>query len=115
MKLLIYVLLISCLLPSCQRSSDLLIEEEKAAQIFADITFADQIINLHGPEDRDSIRELLTQSLLKIHDLTPEELDTNLYLYMSDFDRFSDLTNLMIAKYDSITSNTPQSTPPKQK
>jgi len=67
-----------------------------------DISLADQIINLHSPEDRDSVRIVLTESLLKIHDTTREELDTNLYIYMSDFQEFNKLTDGMRDRYDAL-------------
>lgn len=68
----------------------------------ADLTFADQVLNIYEPEERDSIRSVLTESLLKIHNISKSDLDTNLYLYMSDFEKFGPLTDLMLQKYDSL-------------
>ena len=80
------------------------IDEEKAVKIFTDISLADQVVNLYPPDQRDSIRIILTESLLKIHNVTQSELDTNLYLYMSDFERFGPLTDLMIERFDSLSN-----------
>ena len=51
------------------------------------------------------MRTVLTESLLKIHNLDRSELDTNLYLYTSDFglwgksiDRVTEKTNVLEKK-----------------
>ena len=76
--------------------------KEKLSEIMVDVALADQIINLHNVSERDSIRKILRESLLKVHNVTQSELDTNLYLYMSDLEEFEEIIDLMITRNDSI-------------
>ena len=90
---------------SCGPRHDMLIPEEEMSQILMDITIADEVLKLYPPAQRDSMRTVLTESLLKIHKLDRSELDTNLYLYTSDFglwgksiDRVTEKTNVLEKK-----------------
>ena len=98
-------LFVAVFLMSCADRSVKTIEREKAALIFSDIALADQVINLHDPLDRDSIREVLIESLLKIHDISRSELDTNLYLYMSDLNEFGPLSDRMVKRFESLLNS----------
>jgi len=79
---------------------------DRTAQIFMDIGLADHIVNLHMPSQRDSVRDELTQGLLKIHGLSQEEMEANIYLYMSDFERFDELTHEILSKYEGMKGET---------
>ncbi len=83
---LVFLLLIGS---SCGSKNTTQLTENEMSQVVLDITAADEIMRLHPPDQRDSVRELLIQSLLKIHNLDRAALDTNLYLYTSDFERFA--------------------------
>lgn len=93
----------------CERDDDILIPEDKMVDVIADLNLSDQIIRKYPAVYRDSIRELLTQSLLKIHNLTQEQLDTNLYLYQLDLERYRRVSENVLrkleAKQDSLTGN----------
>ncbi len=86
----------------CQRSEMKILTEDEVANVLVDLTISDQVITLHHVHERDSIRELLMESLLKIHDLDRAELDSNLYIYMSDFERFAKVNEVIQAKIDSL-------------
>lgn len=87
-------------LMSCGSGDIKVLEQDKMVDIMTDLMYAEDIINLYGPAARDSIRILVTQSLLKIHDLDRSELDTNLYLYQTDFKKMEGITKAMLDKYD---------------
>ena len=87
---------------SCQQSGMKVLSEEEITNVLVDLTLSDQVIALYQPHERDSIREKLMTSLLKIHNLKKEELDSNLYIYMSDFDRFENINEKMKTKLDSL-------------
>lgn len=98
--------IIACLLllasMSCEQSEMKILTEDEVANVLVDLTISDQVISLHHVHERDSIREVLMESLLKIHDLDRAELDSNLYIYMSDFERFAKVNEVMQAKIDSL-------------
>ncbi len=100
----IFCLVIVCSSLACHKSEIKILTEEKISDVLVDLTVSDQVINLHQPHERDSIREVLMQSLLKIHDLERSELDTNLYIYMSDFERFSRINKNVMSRIDSLIS-----------
>ena len=104
MSIKAYLILIAFCLIGCQKDEVRILPADKMVDVLADVTFADQVVNLYQPEDRDSIRKILTESLLKIHDITKVELDTNLYLYMSDFEKFGPLTERVLQKYDTLSN-----------
>ena len=74
------------------------------ADILLDIAISDQMINSHLPTERDSVRIVIRENLLKVHNLGHQELDTNLYIYMSDYDAFDEVLDIMIAKNDSLAA-----------
>jgi len=79
--------------------------DERMGGIFLDLSLADQILQRYPPAERDSIKVVLTESLLKIHDLERPELDTLLYFYMTDFERFEKSLKSMEAKNKELLSN----------
>lgn len=78
------------------------------ASIMTDVALSDQIINSYPAHQKDSMRIVLRESLLKIHNISRTELDTNLYFYMSDFAEFEKVLNLMVAKNASMTNSSSQ-------
>lgn len=74
------------------------------ADIFVDIGLADQVVLLHLPDKRDSVRAILKNGIIRIHDLPEEEIDANLNYYMTDLDKFKELLILVESKTDSLTS-----------
>ena len=88
----------------CKEEAETTLSKEKMAEVLLDIAISDQIINVHSPDERDSMRVILKESLLKVHNLSDTELESNLYLYMSDFDAFDEVLDLMITKNDTLTA-----------
>ncbi len=99
MKRLFLFLLLGVLI-SCGADEVKIMEKDKFVNVMTDLAYSEVIINLYKPQERDSIRKLITESLLKIHDLERSELDTNLYIYMSDFEKMDQVTQTMIERYD---------------
>lgn len=89
----------------CHQSAKPSIPMEKMADIMLDIGIADQVILLHLPDSRDSVRKLLQSGLVGVHDYSIEEIDSNLYLYMIDLDRFDKLLKMVESKSDSLSTN----------
>lgn len=81
------------------------IPEEKMIDILVDMHLSDQIIRKYDPVDRDSIREELSKTLLKVHNVTQEQLDTNLYIYQYDLTSYKDMTIKVVQKLDSLQAN----------
>lgn len=78
------------------------IPEEKMIDIIVDMHLSDQIIRKYDPVDRDSMREELSKTLLKVHNVTQEQLDTNLYIYQYDLTSYRDMTIKVVQKLDSL-------------
>ena len=96
------VLALLCSFLSCQRAEMTTLTEGEVANILLDLTISDQVISLHQPHERDSIREELMSSLLKIYDVERSELDSTLNIYMSDFERFERVSAIVKTKMDSL-------------
>lgn len=77
------------------------------SQVMMDVILADEVLRLYPPEARDSIREVLTESLLKIHNIDRSDLDTNLYLYTNDFENF-DMTIKNITEKTTALQDNPE-------
>lgn len=94
-------------LTSCVHKAEPTINDEEMSDLLLDMMLADEVVRLHPPQERDSVRNVLTQSLLKIHDLDRSELDSNLYLYMSDFQSFGRAIELTTTKTQSLQGKAP--------
>lgn len=101
MKLWLVVIVMAFFFVQCQDEIEL-IPEEKMIDIMIDMSVSEQILRKYDPVYRDSIQQVLMKTLLKIHDVTQEQLDTNLYIYQSDLNGFKDLTQKMVEKMQSI-------------
>lgn len=103
----IFALCVVCwsILSSCSQKDIKRLPQDEAAVLFLDVGLADQIVGLHPPEERDSVKAVLVESLLKIHKLSQEELEANFYLYMSDFEAFDELTKEMLDKHAILKSD----------
>lgn len=105
------LLLLMLSIGSCSENPYPSVDEDQMVVIMSDMAMADNIIRLYPTSMRDSIRIELMESLLKIHNLTKTELDTNLYLYSVDVDRYEGMVKKMIIRYDSLSANI-NTTPP---
>ena len=86
---------------ACQPGYDK-ISEEKMINILVDMHISDQIIRKYEFENHDSIRDLLSKSLLKVHSVTQQQLDTNLYLYQFDTEGYRELTEKVVKKLEEL-------------
>jgi hypothetical protein len=86
----------------CKNNSDLLLSEDEMAGVMADLNIMGQILNKYPLNYRDSITDVLTESLLKIHNITQEQLDTNLYLYQVDPEKYSRVSRLMSERLEEL-------------
>lgn len=98
----VFVTLLLLSLLSCQQAEMKTLSEAEMANVLLDLTISDQVITLHQPHERDSIREALMNNLLKIHNLERNELDSNLVTYMSDFERYGHVNDIVKGKLDSL-------------
>jgi len=102
MKGLLHLLGVVLLLSTgCSDSPHKKIPLDKMAIIMADLHLTDKMVREFPHVERDSIRELLEKSLLKVHSVTQDELDFNLYLYQSDYETYEKLLNQMRENYEA--------------
>lgn len=80
----------------------MLLPEEKMTALLVDMNVADLIVRKYPLPYRDSVRDLLTQSLLKIHDVSRDELDTNLYLYQLYPEKYKRVTQLTLDQLEDL-------------
>ena len=97
-----YVFLVFMLIIlGCQAGYDE-ISEEKMIDILVDMHISEQILRKYEFENHDSIRDLLSKSLLKVHNVTQQQLDTNLYLYQFDTEGYRELTEKVVKKLEKL-------------
>lgn len=99
---MICIISLSLFIYACEKEPQPTMTMEKMSDILVDMRIADQVINLYDPLERDSMRQVLLESLHKVHTTTQAEIDANIYIYMSDFDDAHEMAELMMAKYDSL-------------
>jgi len=75
------------LLISCNSGYDK-IEREDMLDIMSDLMIIEQVVRNYDVRSQDSIRTALKESLLKVHNVSEQQLDTNLYLYQYDTESF---------------------------
>jgi hypothetical protein len=95
MKVYVLLLFFPLLFVQCRNEIDL-IPEDQMVDIMMDMHVGDQILRKYDPVLRDSIREEIMRNLLKLHNVTYEQLDTNLYIYQLDINGFKDLTQKVV-------------------
>lgn len=64
----------------------------------ADLGISDYMLAKFPPEEQDSVKEMMMFSLLKIHEISRMELDTNLYLYQINTEAYQEILNLMVPR-----------------
>ena len=64
------------------------IEREEMLDIVSDLMILEHVVRNYDMKRQDSIRILMKENLLKVHDITEHQLDTNLYLYQFDSDAY---------------------------
>lgn len=85
----------------CGNSNKKTIPLDKMALVLSDLDLADKMVREYPTALRDSVGDVLEKSLLKIHKLTSEELETNLYLYQADYVEYEKLLIKMSEIYDA--------------
>ncbi len=95
----VFVLLV--LVYSCEPEYEK-IPEEQMIDILVDLHIADQIIRQEAMLNRDSVSKELKKSLLKLHNVSEEQLDTNLYLYQFDTEGYRELSKVVVERLKAI-------------
>jgi hypothetical protein len=99
----IILLLLGFSLAACRSAPAYTIEEEKMVAIMVDMIFAEQVIRRYPFAVRDSVQDQLMQSLLKIHKVSKEQVDSNLYLYQHDLILYTNMVDRMKSEIDRIS------------
>ena len=73
--------------------------------IIADLHMADNVARQYSMSERDSIQNLLRQSLLKLHNVTESQLDTNLYLYQTDLENYRRVSKRVLDRLKEMEKN----------
>ena len=68
------------------------IERAEMLDIMSDLMIVEQVVRNYDVRSQDSIRDVLKESLLKVHNVTEQQLDTNLYLYQFNTESFKSFT-----------------------
>ncbi len=101
MKFVIAIFMSICFIfLACGGKEGKTIPLDKMALILEDLHLADKVVREFPQIKQDSMRELLEKSLLKVHSLTQEELEVNLYLYQSDYETYEKLLKKISEMYD---------------
>ena len=102
-----------CLSSACVNEDLKLVSEEKMSVIMTDLMLADYTLRQYPVGMRDSLKGELMKSLLKVHKLTEAELDTNLYHYSVDYEKYQHLLEVVEVRLDSLSEATSSSTSTK--
>lgn len=66
------------------------------------MSYCDDILRRYPGLQQDSVQTQLMITLLKIHKVTREELERNLYLYQQDLETYSTMLSDVRTRLDSI-------------
>jgi|GEM_PF-1795707 len=102
MRSILIICIVGLCLSSCADNKVEMVPEDKMAIIMSDLLLADYTMRQYQTGIRDSVKSELMKSLLKVHRLTRAELDTNLYLYSVDYDKYEHLLELVEGRLDSL-------------
>ena len=106
MKYHLHIIMLSLLtMISCQGNSVKVLPEAKMEVLMADLILADYTIRQFPVRIRDSVRDELMKTLLEIHNLTQTELDTNVYIYATDYSKQEHIIKRLDARYDSLSKS----------
>ena len=82
------------------------IEREQMLEIVSDLMILEQVVRNYDVKKQDSVRVLLKENLLKVHNVSEHQLDTNLYIYQFDSDSYrvftKDLVEILTEKREMV-------------
>ena len=87
---------------ACQKKNELLIPEDKMVNIIADLTIAENALRQYSAQSKDSIQVLLKETLLKVHNIDTNQLDTNLYLYQIDVVNYAEISKRVVDRLKQL-------------
>lgn len=101
-----FLMLLLCMLAdSCSPGYEK-IEREEMLDIVSDLMVLEHVVRNYDIKRQDSIRTLMKENLLKVHNITEHQLDTNLYLYQFDSESYrqftKDLVEVLTEKRESL-------------
>ncbi len=73
----------------------LLADDDKALSLLLDLNFANIAVNKYPTLVRDSAAQDFKSQICRIHNLKEEELDSVIWLMQNDFDRYSNLYDML--------------------
>lgn len=91
-----------CCSVACRKSDVKLVSEDKMVVIMSDMILADHAIRQYPMGMRDSMQNEMMKSLLKLHNLSRDELDTMVYLYSVNYDIYEHVLDGIDARFDSL-------------
>ena len=72
------------------------IEREEMLDIVSDLMIIEHVVRNYDIKRQDSIRVLMKENLLKVHNISEHQLDTNLYLYQFDSESYREFTKELV-------------------
>lgn len=91
-----------CCSVACRKGDVKLVSEDKMVVIMSDMILADHAIRQYPMGMRDSMQNEMMKSLLKLHNLSRDELDTMVYLYSVNYDIYEHVLDGIDARFDSL-------------
>ena len=83
------------------------ISYDRMVELRADLFIAEEIVREYPVALKDSMNIVLTESLLKVYNLTQTELDSNIYLYETDYETYQKLLKDVKVRLDTISAQSP--------
>jgi len=101
--------IVLCLLAICCSQGYEKIDRDDMLEIVSDLMIVEHLVRNYDIKRQDSIRILMKENLLKVHNISEHQLDTNLYLYQFDSDSYreftKDLVEVLTEKREALDSD----------
>jgi len=102
---LVVVFLLAIILSCAKNKPTPTISYDRMVNIVVDLYVAEEISRDFPIAFRDSINIVLIESLHKVHNTTQAELDSNLYLYETDYEVYQELLKEVKERLDSLSNS----------
>lgn len=102
------LILLVIIISSCWNTNNkkLTISEEKLVKVFYDLHAAQNIVNQSNKSTRDSLTELYTQQIFKIHQVSKEEFEKNIEVLQSSPNEFKEFYKKLETYGDTLMQHT---------
>lgn len=97
MRNLVLILLSLLIFAGCDSTPDYVIPPKKMAELMADIHTGEAVVESNNRSfPNDSVKKTFMQSIYLKHGVTSQEVDTSLYWYGHNLNKYMDVYNLSL-------------------